>query len=227
MSHPSIWDPITIGEVDKAADLFGLVKGSDGVTRRMAAEELLDRLLSSNDLSWMSSFASFAALDSGDGVLVFDADASAVKMLPVSVLMSRLLSSASLSWLTSFANMAAVDRTADSFLAVDASDGVLKALAVNDVLLRVVTNKTYDLDSSQALTAAHAGALVTNAGASGVVTYTFPAADVLIRFARDEDHDIIVTDGSATITLVTEGQTLDIERRGGALRVVGGSGLYL
>lgn len=218
MSHPSLWDPISVGEIDKAADQFGIVKGSDGVTRRMPAEEILDRLLSSDDLSWMPAFANFAALASGDGFLVLDEDASAVNLLPSSAVMNRLLSSTDLSWMSSLANLAAVSGANDAFLLLDASDGVIKTLTANEILARLLGSGQVTANTGNAtLTNAVRGSIQTNRGASGLITLTSwaPAAGDEITVGRRADYPLrFKPPGGSQVEDIGSGKYIELRDRG-------------
>ena len=236
---------LSFASIDGANDLFTLFDASatgtppDDYDKKLAAVEILKRLLSTNDISHLpTAISAFATIAAGDGFLFWDQSATGVKLLNADVITTRSLGSADLSWMATLGLTAAV---AGDFLVIwDASASGFRAVPIADLLSRLTPVTTTDISSTPYLVPADwSGRRITNRGAAAIQELDMPPFTVGMRFEITRISDFafrVDPNGSETIAGGGAGKYLEVTSRGsvileclqaGSLEVVGGSATWV
>lgn len=194
-----------VGSIDGTNDRFLVHDASATAVVQVAASDVLKRLLSSSDVSWMSSLANLAALDSAnDKFAVWDASATAWKLLTATEILDRLLTTLDPSALSNLTNgINDIDHDNDFFLVWDADAGVFKTYWAGQTTRRLWTGPKNDITTTpRTVTTAESGEVFTNTGAATAITMNLPAATAGLRFSFVRVADYAITlDGNSAETI--------------------------
>lgn len=194
-----------VGSIDGTNDRFLVHDASATSVAQVTASDVLKRLLSSSDVSWMSSLANLAAVDSAnDKFAVWDASASAWKLLTATEILDRLLTTLDPSALANLSGgINDIDHDNDFFLVWDASAGVFKTYWAGQTTRRLWSGPKNDITSTPyTVTTADAGEVFTNTGSVIAVTMNLPAATAGLRFSFARVADYAITlDGNGSETI--------------------------
>lgn len=198
---------IGVSSVSGANDYFPVHDASATQLKKIVASDVLKRLLSSADVSWMSALANLAAIDAtNDKFLVWDADATAIKTLAATQILDRLLTTLDISALSSMSSIGSIDPVNDRFMFWDNSaggTGQFVVLTAGEITTRLWRGHGHDMTSTPyAIAATDVGKHYSNTGTSTAVTVQLPAATAGLRFAftRVAAYDITLDpNGSETI----------------------------
>jgi len=212
-----------IASVDGTLDYFPVHDASATELKKIQAADVLKRLLSSADVSWMSSLANLAAVDSAnDKFAVWDASAAAWKLLTATEILDRLLTTLDPAALPAFSGgIGSIDDYADFFLIWDASAGVFKTLMSNELVKRLWRGAHISHTTTPvSLAATEYGWTFSNTGAVIPITYNLPpatAGGLRYSFNRVAPYNITLDpsgsetiNGALTYTLTNRGR-VDIE----------------
>lgn len=230
---------LAFSSIDGAADYWGFFDASATEEVKILMSELLKRLLSSGDVSWMSTLAITGADSAADKFLIWDNSATAFKVMTASELLNKTFAGTSISGINLAANLAAVESGADYFVFFDASVGIWRKLLTSELTSWLNPQYAGAITSTpMALTAALTGKRYSNIGATQVIVFTLPAATAGLRYAfsRVANYAIrIDPNGSETIGEGGAGKYMEITGRGatnieclaaGSWEVTGGSAIY-
>lgn len=176
---------IGVGSVDGAADYFPVHDASASELKKILASDVLKRLLSTSDVSWMTALANIAAVSSvNDKFIVWDADATALKTLAATEILDRLLTTLDIAALGSMTTVESIDMTNDRLLVWDASATAFVALTASQVIGKLWQGPKVAITSSpQSPAASTSGTLYHNTGSTVAITVNLPAATAGLRFS--------------------------------------------
>ena len=210
---------LTLAGIAKASDKFLVHDFSAVSAAQVTASEIMDRLLSSDSITWMTALANMAAIDAtNDRFVVWDASATAWKVLAATEILDRILTTADITALAGMASIGSVDGAADRLLLWDASANSFVALTAGEVTTRLTGLAVVNYTSTPVtITTAMSGQVSTNYGAGLLINFNLPAAvaGMHYSFVRHAAYAIRLNpNGSEPIGDATGGKYLELQSSG-------------
>lgn len=210
---------LTVSGISGANDRFLVHDDSANSVAQVVASQILDRLMSGSDISWMASLATMGLIDAAnDRFAVWDASASAWKQLPAQEIIDRILTTADVSALSPIGAWANLDHAADMILVWDASANSFKTMFTDKLQQRMLlADSTTYTTTPHTLTSGQSGLLAINVGSGVDIVFTLPAAAAGLRFSfirRAAQYIRIVPNGTNVIGEGGAGKYLQMQSQG-------------
>ena len=228
---------IGVTGVSGSTDFFTVYDFSATEQKKIAASDVLKRLLSTADVSYLPTLAVASIVHATDKFLVWDASGTTISVITASDLLNNTfagttdpaLGLTSSTW----------DSGSDTLVVFDSSATKWKKLFLSYVTDFLHPSVTTDYTSTPtAVTTASVGKRLTNRGAGAILEFDLPAATALQRYTFSRITNFAVRldpNGTETIGEGGAGKYLEITGRGqvviesltaGEWEVTGGSAVY-
>lgn len=219
-------------------DANGDNAGTGPEDKRFAFGELAKRTLATADVSWLSTLAVSSIVQADDKFLVWDASATAVKVITGSDLLENTWAGTALPSTMSTLGITFVDGSTDFLPFWDASATRWRKIAMSSLLAGLAPSSSANVTSTpRTVSTTETNTRLSNYGATQVIQFNLPAGATGLRFTflrqanyamrLDPNGSELIGDGGAGkyLEITSRGQVA-IEWVNGQWEVIGGSALY-
>ena len=228
---------IGVTGVSGSADFFTVYDFSATEQKKIAASDVLKRLLSTADVSYLPTLAMSSIVPASDKFLIWDASLTKISVITASDLLNKTFAGVIAYGVPLTQN--GVDPAADSILVFDNNASLWKNYSIGFILNYLRPWSTTDAPATPvAVTAATSGQRFTNRTRTALQVYNLPTATVGLHYAINRIANYAVRVVPFSGQNIGDGGTnkyLEITGRGqvdleclttGEWEVTGGSSLY-
>lgn len=232
---------LAFAAIDPTNDQIGMFDDSINEEVKVQAIEFLKRMISTGDVSWMTTIALTGVEFANDKILIWDNSLTKFTVMPASDLLNRTFAGASIAGFTGIPSFTVTDPSNDWIPIWDSATSTWKIFRVGLMTTRLLQLASIAVTTTpRAINGTTENAYrFNNYGATQIIVFQLPVGVIYSRFvfehiaAYDVEIDpngseAFVGGGAGKKLIISQDGAVEIEWRTGVNKwfVVGGSALY-